>query len=116
MTCFFLKELIIASMETAPNIYHAERLQAAIDQTDKNTIDIAFIDLNVPDSFGMETFLTYRKNFSHIPCVIMTGNDDLEMAMSAVKKRGPRTISRRDSSRKPTLPRRFGTLSGGTIY
>ncbi len=83
---FFLKELIIASMETAPNIYHAERLQAAIDQTDKNTIDIAFIDLNVPDSFGMETFLTYRKNFSHIPCVIMTGNDDLEMAMSAVKK------------------------------
>ncbi len=82
---FLFEEVLLSSLKKKPNIYHAETLEGAMDKADENPLDLAILDLNVPDSFGLDTFLTFKKDFAHIPCIIMTGIDDIEMAVSAIK-------------------------------
>ncbi len=80
-----LEEALASSLKITPNVYHASRLEDAMGKANENVIDVAILDLNVPDSFGLDTFLSFKKEFARIPCIIMTGIDDLEMAMTAVK-------------------------------
>jgi DNA-binding NarL/FixJ family response regulator len=79
------EEALQSSLEKESNIHHAETLEGAMDKANENALDLAILDLNVPDSFGLDTFLTFNKDFAHIPCIIMTGIDDLDMALSAIK-------------------------------
>ena len=80
-----LEEALASSLKITPNIYHANRLEDAMGKANENLIDVAILDLNVPDSFGLDTLLSFKKEFAQIPCIIMTGIDDLEMAMTAVR-------------------------------
>jgi DNA-binding NarL/FixJ family response regulator len=83
---FLLKETIESSEEINSKIIHADRLEKSIQTAENQTIDIAVIDLNIPDSFGLETFESFHDRFPHIPTVIMTGVNDFETAISAVQK------------------------------
>ena len=82
---FLFREAVESSGEIAPGIRHADRLETALRKAAEEAVDVAVLDLNVPDSFGLETFLTFKESFPRIPCIIMTGIDDLEMALAAVK-------------------------------
>ena len=83
---FLLKETIESSDEMYSNIIHVDRLEKSIQTAEKQPIDIAIIDLNVPDSFGLDTFISFNEIFPHIPVVIMTGMNDFDTAISAVQK------------------------------
>lgn len=83
---FLLKEAIESSEEIKTAILHVDRLDKAIETTKRQVIDIAIIDLNVPDSLGLETFLLFHEPFPHIPVVIMTGVRDFDTAIKAVQK------------------------------
>ncbi len=82
---FLFREAVESSGEIELAIHHADRLATAIHQATEEDVDVAVLDLNVPDSFGLETFLKFKDSFPRIPCIIMTGIDDLEMALAAVK-------------------------------
>lgn len=49
------------------------------------TVDLILLDLNLPDSEGLETF-DGIKNLSRAPVVILTGLDDEELGCAAVKE------------------------------
>ena len=83
---FLLKETIESSDEMNSNIIHVDRLEKSIQTAEKQPIDIAIIDLNVPDSFGLDTFISFNEIFPYIPVVIMTGMNDFDTAISAVQK------------------------------
>jgi len=47
--------------------------------------DIAFLDLGLPDSQGIDTFTALHEALPHVPIVILTISDDDEIAIQAVR-------------------------------
>ncbi len=47
--------------------------------------DIVLLDMNLPDSRGLETLIKLQNQFSHLPIVVMTSIDDAELAAQAVR-------------------------------
>ena len=82
---FLLKEAIESSKEIETTILHVDRLDQSIETAARQTIDVAILDLNTPDSFGLDTFIAFHDRFPHIPVVIMTGVTEFDIAINAVQ-------------------------------
>jgi Flp pilus assembly CpaE family ATPase len=63
-----------------------ERLKLALDRLKRGGIDIILLDLNLPDSRGLETFITLHDQAPQVPVVVLTGQDDESLGASAVEK------------------------------
>jgi two-component system sensor histidine kinase UhpB len=83
---FLIEQMLESSGLSIQKIYTAERLAEGIVFLDENPISLVLLDLSLPDSFGINTFLKVRERFSHIPVIILTGLSDSEMALEAVKQ------------------------------
>ena len=46
---------------------------------------LVLLDLSLPDSFGLETFAKVYAHAPTVPIIVLTGNDDAKVALSAVK-------------------------------
>jgi len=51
----------------------------------KNDIDVVLLDLNLPDSTGLDTVLKIKKEFSMLPIIVLTGLDDEDFSVSIVQ-------------------------------
>jgi Flp pilus assembly CpaE family ATPase len=63
-----------------------ERLLIALDRLSRGGFDIVLLDLNLPDSRGLETFLTLHSQAPEVPIVVLTGEDDESLGAAAVEK------------------------------
>jgi DNA-binding NtrC family response regulator len=81
-----LKEVLESSEELDAKIFHEDRLETAITVAKNIVIDVAIIDLSLPDSFGLNTYISFHEKYPAIPTIIMTGDKDHEMAFEAVQK------------------------------
>jgi PAS domain S-box-containing protein len=66
-------------------VVHFDHLNAALDQLRAEHFDVVLLDLNLPDSHGLETFLRLYGAASEIPIVVLSGEDDQTMALKAVQ-------------------------------
>ena len=82
---FFLKRVLESSAEIDAVVFHEERLAKAVDVTGREAVDGAIVDLSLPDSFGLETFLAFHDQHPTIPTIIMTGHKDHALALEAVR-------------------------------
>ncbi|MCG8377024.1 MAG: response regulator, partial [Chlorobiales bacterium] len=82
---FLLKETLESSDRIKVEISHCSRLAEAIELVRKISIDVAIIDLNLPDSFGLETYRKFGQEHPEIPVVVMTGQKDPELGIEAVQ-------------------------------
>ena len=82
---FFLKRVLESSAEIDAVIFHEERLARAVEVAEREAIDGAVVDLSLPDSFGLETFLAFHDRHPTIPTIIMTGHKDHALALEAVR-------------------------------
>ena len=48
--------------------------------------DVVVLDLNLPDSMGLETFTALHERFPDTPVVILSGQEDEESAVAAVRR------------------------------
>lgn len=64
----------------------ADRLSAALDAINTVHFDVILLDLALPDSFGLESFIKAREATPKTPIVVLTGNDDETIALSAVRE------------------------------
>ena len=62
-----------------------ETLADGLQQLSINKYDVVLLDLNLPDSFGIETCVRIHDHSSSIPIIVLTGLDDEEKALEAVK-------------------------------
>ncbi|MBU9888923.1 MAG: diguanylate cyclase [Candidatus Omnitrophica bacterium] len=76
------------SKETDPpfEIVRAPDLKQALEHLDAQRWDLILLDLALPDSNGIQTFLRIHAQARHTPAVIMTGLDNDHLAIDAVRK------------------------------
>ena len=66
-------------------VVHLEQLNAALDRLRAQHFDVVLLDLNLPDSQGFETFLRLYGEASEVPIVVLSGQNDEELALKAVQ-------------------------------
>lgn len=65
-------------------VHSLRNLRDALGYLQAGRIDVILMDLNLPDSAGLQTFEAVNQAFPDLPIVILTGDDDLEKATRAV--------------------------------
>lgn len=76
-------------VEAGPGIFSlefADRLSVGLRTLSEKVVDAVLLDLFLPDSEGLETFTQVHSRFPRVPIVILTGLDDEELAMRAVRR------------------------------
>ncbi len=63
---------------------HVLRLAEAVDALRTERFDAILLDLNLPDSFGIDTLERMNSVAGSVPIVVQTGLKDLELAQMAV--------------------------------
>lgn len=63
-----------------------ERLDKGIAFLQNNKPDIIILDLGLPDSSGIDTFLTVQKMFPDLTIIVLTGNIDSNVGLEAVQQ------------------------------
>jgi PAS domain S-box-containing protein len=64
----------------------ADRLSTAFKQLTAGEIDIVLLDLSLPDSDGLDTFLNVRQAAPAIPIIVFTGIDDERLASETMAR------------------------------
>jgi len=65
-------------------VVHAKGLHAGINHLKNTDFDILLLDLNLPDSQGIETVKSMNQEAPDLPIIILTGFSDEELAISSV--------------------------------
>lgn len=63
----------------------ADRLSAGLAQLDAGGIDVVLLDLSLPDADGLTTLVKVREQEPDVPIVVLTGHDDEQLAVEAMK-------------------------------
>ncbi len=63
---------------------HVESFESGLDCLKKDEFDVLLLDLNLPDSFGIDTFFKAQKSIPNLPIVIFSGAADEKVAIEAV--------------------------------
>ena len=68
------------------DVLTAESFQQAYDCLKERRVDLALVDLSLPDSHGLETFRKLADGYPALPQVLLTGLNDRETAVRAVRE------------------------------
>lgn len=68
------------------HLTQVNRLEEALCVMATEYFAVVLLDLGLPDSQGLETLLRLRRGAPHIPVVVMTANDNDELALRAVQE------------------------------
>ena len=64
---------------------YAERLSAGLEMMAERRPDAVILDLSLPDSQGLATFIQIHERAPHVPVIVLTGLSDEELAVEAVR-------------------------------
>ncbi|MFA5506118.1 MAG: ATP-binding protein [Vulcanimicrobiota bacterium] len=68
------------------HLREAFRLADGLSILSNERIDVALLDLTLPDARGLEAVTTVRNRFPSVPVVVLTGTDDERLAMKALRE------------------------------
>ncbi|MDI6724705.1 MAG: histidine kinase dimerization/phosphoacceptor domain -containing protein [Methanobacterium sp.] len=81
-----IKEMLKESLNTTFKLYDAHYLDEGLKYLEENEIDVLLLDLNLPDSQGLDTFQKANEKAPNVPIIILTAFDDEYTAVEAVKE------------------------------
>ena len=81
-----MKKSLTESAIPAFQVELAESLNGCLERLAAGGVDVLLLDLNLPDSKGLETFLRVVDKAPQVPTVILTAHDDAAMAIDAVRR------------------------------
>ncbi len=82
----FISEMFKDIKRTEFEVTHAKRLEDGLKLLDKDLFDVLLLDLSLPDSTGLSTFEKAHAYDPELPIVILSGLDDEEVAVRAVRE------------------------------
>ncbi len=80
-----IREMLAEDDEIAFRLTHADRLSRGIEILAQKTTDLVLLDLSLPDSQGLDTFSKVYTHSPKVPIIVLSGNDDRQLALYAVK-------------------------------
>jgi PAS domain S-box-containing protein len=67
-------------------LVHETRLEDGLERLDTDAIDIVLLDLNLPDSDGLDTLSVVRDHDPLVPIVVLTGVRDRQTGIDALRR------------------------------
>lgn len=80
-----MDELLTESEEAKFEVEVADRLSVALERLSTESVDVILLDLGLPDSHGLDTFSEMNSSSPRIPIIVLTGMDDHNLAIEAVR-------------------------------
>jgi len=81
-----IEEMLKEVENPAFELHQSKRLSDGLRCLVRDGFDILLLDLNLPDSVGLDTFFSVYEQAPEIPIVILSGFDDEETAIKAVSE------------------------------
>jgi len=81
---FLLQEFLRATDLVVGNLLHAMRLSEAKAILATEPIDLVFLDLSLPDSFGLDSYIGLSQSAQRVPVILLTGIADTNLALQAL--------------------------------
>jgi PAS domain S-box-containing protein len=78
-------ELLGEVQGQAFDLERVDRLDGAIARLARTGVDVVLLDLGLPDSQGLDTFIRARREAPNEPIVVISGLDDERVALEAVR-------------------------------
>ncbi|MFC1764036.1 ATP-binding protein [Planctomycetota bacterium] len=79
-----VERLLVQSNLSIHEVLHAEFLKEALACLGSSPIDVALVDLNLPDSSGLATVRKIHQQFPNVPLVVVTSEDAQELGLQAL--------------------------------
>jgi two-component system sensor histidine kinase UhpB len=83
---FLLEHMIRSSGLTIARLYSTDRIREAYSLLSTKEIHVVLLDLTLPDSFGIHSFIYLKPVVQKIPVIILTGMSDTNVALEAIKE------------------------------
>lgn len=80
-----VREFLTGADEVAVELEHVERLSAALAHLKDGRFDAVLMDLNLPDSEGVQTVVQVHACNPRIPIVVLTGVEEKQVALQAAQ-------------------------------
>lgn len=84
VTRILLQEQLSRSLLPISVIKTASSLNSAFEILDESTFDLVLLDLNLPDSTGLDTLVTVTKKFPNVAIIVITGEDSDKLGLKTV--------------------------------
>ncbi|MCU7494653.1 MAG: PAS domain S-box protein [Ignavibacteria bacterium] len=81
---FNLIQAYLSDYISLEGIRHSSTLAGGIKSLSEDPPEVIILDLNLPDSFGLETLRKLNTYGSDIPVVVLTGNNDIDLGKTAL--------------------------------
>ena len=79
-----LQNSLSESSLSISEVRYAESLKDAFELLDKNSFDVVLLDLNLPDSRGLDTFVKISKKSPNLANIVLTSQADEDLGLEAV--------------------------------
>lgn len=88
---FLIKEMLstadrVGDAGPSFELEHVVRLSRGLERLARGGIDVLLLDLSLPDSRGLDTFVQANSHSPEVPIVVLSGLDDRELATRAVRE------------------------------
>src|ERR1700761_8477002 len=83
---FLLEHKLKTSSLEICGFFSTDTVKGAAEILQHETIDILLLDLSLPDSFGIHSFIHLRPFVQGIPVIILTGTSDAGLGLEAIKE------------------------------
>ncbi len=80
-----ITEMLEGSQNDIIKLIWRKSLSQAIDVLGTDHIDIVLLDLSLPDSYGLESFIRLNNHVPKIPIIVLSGLNDESIALKAVR-------------------------------
>ena len=81
-----IQEMLAAAEDDAFRLTCVDNLAAGLAHLTAERVDVVLLDLLLPDSVGLDTFVRTQAHASHVPIVVLTNLDDENVGVQAVQR------------------------------
>lgn len=81
-----IREFLADARQAQFEVEHVEWLSQALERLARGGIDAILLDLQLPDSRGLDTFRTVQRAAPSVPAVVLSGFEDETAALTAVQE------------------------------
>lgn len=81
-----IKEMLKETEHKPFTLTHVTQLEEGLKYLQESKFDVVILDLKLPDSEGLDTFVKVLNKHPEIPILILTGLADEEVGVNAVKQ------------------------------